>query len=68
MGTGCNRALSAVHAAPQAPVEMAASYLEASFLAMCGHYGLPLPEQQYRFAPPRRWAFDFAWPLTTSSL
>ena len=40
---------------------MAPSYLEASFLAMCRHYGLPLPEQQYRFAPPRRWAFDFAW-------
>lgn len=23
---------------------------------------LPLPEREYRFAPPRRWRFDFAWP------
>src|SRR5579872_1223858 len=24
--------------------------------------GLPKPEHEYRFAPPRRWRFDFAWP------
>ncbi len=24
--------------------------------------GLPLPVREYRFAPPRRWRFDFAWP------
>jgi len=24
--------------------------------------GLPLPEMEYRFAPPRRWRFDHAWP------
>ena len=23
---------------------------------------LPAPETEYRFAPPRRWRFDFAWP------
>jgi very-short-patch-repair endonuclease len=23
---------------------------------------LPAPECQYRFAPPRRWTFDLAWP------
>lgn len=23
---------------------------------------LPHPEREYRFAPPRRWRFDFAWP------
>lgn len=23
---------------------------------------LPEPEREYRFAPPRRWRFDFAWP------
>lgn len=23
---------------------------------------LPAPECQYRFAPPRRWTFDFCWP------
>jgi hypothetical protein len=24
--------------------------------------GLPKPKLEYRFAPPRRWRFDFAWP------
>lgn len=24
--------------------------------------GLPEPERQYVFAPPRKWPFDFAWP------
>ncbi|MCP4540619.1 MAG: hypothetical protein GY832_26070 [Chloroflexi bacterium] len=24
--------------------------------------GLPEPEREHRFAPPRRWRFDFAWP------
>ena len=24
--------------------------------------GLPPPVREYRFAPPRRWRFDFAWP------
>jgi very-short-patch-repair endonuclease len=24
--------------------------------------GLPDPEREYRFAPPRRWRFDFCWP------
>lgn len=24
--------------------------------------GLPAPEPEYRFAPPRRWRFDYAWP------
>lgn len=23
---------------------------------------LPSPETEYRFAPPRRWRFDYAWP------
>ena len=23
---------------------------------------LPIPEREYRFAKPRRWRFDFAWP------
>ena len=25
------------------------------------HRGLPDPVSEYRFAPPRRWRFDFAW-------
>ena len=24
--------------------------------------GLPVPVGEYRFAPPRRWRFDYAWP------
>jgi hypothetical protein len=24
--------------------------------------GLPAPVLEYRFAPPRRWRFDYAWP------
>ena len=24
--------------------------------------GIPEPEREYRFAPPRRFRFDFAWP------
>lgn len=24
--------------------------------------GFPAPVAEYRFAPPRRWRFDFAWP------
>ena len=24
--------------------------------------GLPAPEPEHHFAPPRRWRFDFAWP------
>lgn len=25
-------------------------------------YGIEAPESEFRFAPPRRWRFDFAWP------
>lgn len=25
--------------------------------------GLPAPEEEYRFATPRRWRFDYAWPI-----
>ena len=25
--------------------------------------GLPTPDFEYRFAPPRRWRFDVSWPL-----
>jgi very-short-patch-repair endonuclease len=24
--------------------------------------GLPAPRREYRFSPPRRWRFDYAWP------
>src|SRR3990172_5589563 len=35
---------------------------EAVFLLHCQAYGLPKPQSEYRFASPRRFRFDFAWP------
>jgi len=32
------------------------------FLADMKSMGIPKPVAEYRFAPPRRWRFDFAWP------
>jgi len=37
------------------------SNLEDTLYRQMGAAGLPLPEREYRFAPPRRWRFDFAW-------
>lgn len=34
----------------------------------CEQHGLPLPVAEYRFAPPRRWRFDFAWPALQVAL
>lgn len=28
----------------------------------CRVAGLPMPETEIRFAPPRRWRFDLGWP------
>ena len=38
------------------------SYLEDAFEIWLSQTDLPEPEREYRFAPPRRWRFDFAWP------
>lgn len=32
------------------------------FQRVCLTEGVPLPVTEYRFAPPRRWRFDYAWP------
>lgn len=32
------------------------------FGAVLQSQGIPRPVEEYRFAPPRRWRFDFAWP------
>ena len=32
------------------------------FMWLCKEWGLPAPTREYRFAPPRRWRFDLAWP------
>lgn len=33
-----------------------------SFDQQCKAAGLPVPMPELRFAPPRRWRFDWAWP------
>lgn len=38
------------------------SILEAHFALQVRAHKLPAPAEEYRFAPKRRWAFDFAWP------
>ena len=30
--------------------------------ALCDQHGIPRPSSEVRFAPPRRWRLDFAWP------
>lgn len=30
--------------------------------ALCRGAGLGMPTSEYRFAPPRRWRFDWCWP------
>lgn len=32
------------------------------FAEWCVQQGLPRPVAEHRFAPPRRWRFDWAWP------
>lgn len=41
---------------------------EKMFLAVLKHHKLPMPETEVRFAPPRRWRFDYAWPLQKVAL
>jgi hypothetical protein len=40
----------------------------ALFLAVLKAVGLPHPVPEWRFARPRKWAFDFAWPLQKVAL
>ena len=37
-------------------------YSLATMLAILKEHGCPEPVPEYRFAPPRRWRFDLAWP------
>jgi hypothetical protein len=41
---------------------MAGSAVETLLLFHLRALKLPEPVTQHRFAPPRRWTFDFAWP------
>ena len=38
-----------------------ASYLEEMLAQHIQWAGLPAPQREFRFAPPRRWRIDFAW-------
>jgi very-short-patch-repair endonuclease len=38
------------------------SELEATLVLHIRAHGLPEPAREYRFDPPRRWRFDFAYP------
>lgn len=38
------------------------------FPVQCNLTGLPEPIPEYRFAPPRRWRFDYCWPLLKLAL
>lgn len=38
------------------------SAIEEEFALACRVIGLPAPVREYRFHPPRRFRFDFAWP------
>ena len=35
---------------------------DALFRALLRTHRLPEPVSEHRFAPPRRWRFDYAWP------
>lgn len=39
-----------------------------AFIALMRSIGLPEPVTEYRFAPPRRWRFDYAWPAAKVAL
>lgn len=41
---------------------MKKSALEETLALQFRAVGLPEPAREHRFAPPRRWRFDFAWP------
>ena len=38
------------------------------FAAFLAAHGLPAPIPELRFAPPRRWRFDYAWPAKKLAL
>jgi very-short-patch-repair endonuclease len=46
----------------QTAARRAESPLEASIAVQMRAAEIAAPEREYRFAPPRRWKFDFAWP------
>ena len=41
---------------------------DRAFDAACKAFGLPPPIHEYRFAPPRKWRFDYCWPQADIAL
>jgi len=41
--------------------ELPAALAERAFFEALRSARLPIPDAEYRFAPPRKWAFDYAW-------
>lgn len=59
--------LRAIYANDPAPFLASANHAighsaAATVAEWCEEYGWPAPVNEYRFAPPRRWKFDVAWP------
>jgi hypothetical protein len=42
--------------------------VKLTFATGCIALGLPFPEKEHQFAPPRRFAFDWAWPTEKIAL
>lgn len=57
-----HRAAGGADAADDQGGALMASNLEQQFLFQIRSVGLPMPVTEYRFAPPRRFRFDLAWP------
>jgi hypothetical protein len=41
---------------------------DSLFLALLKRERVPIPTEEFRFAPPRRWRFDYAWPCELVAL
>lgn len=43
-------------------------FAQEAFKRLCTAYGLPRPEPEWKFAPRRKWRFDWAWPYASVAL
>jgi hypothetical protein len=50
------------HGSPTAAVNEPSAPTVIHFSKVCVAAGLPAPIAEFRFSPPRRWRFDYAWP------
>lgn len=50
------------------PTDTGEAVTDSLFLALCKRAKLPRPVAEFRFAPPRRWRFDYAWPADRVAL